>query len=179
MPDRPLEPQDAEELAWGCLFCSTGRETVVISQITDIPEVREAFVVRQAQHRSVKGLRSQILKVIMPGYVFFRAERGLDTYPMLRNGNVIRLLRTGDDWRLRGDDLRFAEWVGKHGGMLGMSRAYHEGERVVIASGPLKEMEGVIQKVDRHNRNGLIIIRFGGKETKVWLPFEYISEDDS
>ena len=113
---------------------------------------------------------------MMPGYVFFRAAPDVNIFAYRRRADVLRVLCNDGSWALRGDDLAFAEQMHAHQGMLGMSKVYHEGEKVVIVSGPLKELEAVIRKVDRHNRNGLVHIAFGGKEIKVWLPFEYVTE---
>ncbi len=172
-------PPDETGLDWGCVFCKTGSENILAEQLKEIAGIREAFAVQQVQHRSERGVRSEIVKIMLPGYVFFLADGTLKPHLLYQNDSVLRLLTYGEAWALRGGDLDFARWMHRHGGLLGLSRAYRVGQRVTIASGPLKELEGVIQKVDRRNRNGLVLIEFCGKQIKVWLAFDYISEEPS
>lgn len=172
MDDEAREDGDA----YGCIFCLTGAEDAVAGQLRLLAEVSEAFVVKKVQHKSEDGVKSHTERVMLPGYVFFRADESADGYRILRSiDSAIRLLTYGSHWALRGDDLTFAKWVFGHDGTLGLSKAYMAGDRVVIESGPLKELEGVIQKVDRHNRNGLVRIEFAGRQINVWLAFELVT----
>lgn len=174
----PAIPLEADNLAWGCVFCETGAEARVSNQLAGMEGIRIAFAVKQMQHRSQRGVRSEVERVMLPGYVFFLAERDMQRYRLLRgNDRILRVLSYREAWALRGEDLAFARWMYAHGGVLEISRARKVGDRVTIIDGPLKELEGVILKVDRHNRNGLVSIQFGGKSTNVWLAFEYIAEE--
>ena len=166
----------AVSMCWGCVFCTTGSEEAVARALRDADDVSAAFAVRQIQHHSEQGVKSTRTRVMMPGYVFFLAEEGAQAFRFQRLDGVIRVLNYDQSWPLAGDDLLFAQKLAVYDGMLGMSKVYKEGERIVIESGPLKDFEGIIQKVDRHNRNGLVSIAFGGKEIKAWLAFEYVAE---
>lgn len=77
-------------------------------------------------------------------------------------------------WQLAGQDERFAKWLFKYDGLLNFSKAYREGERIKIVSGPLKDMEGQIKRIDKRGRSGQVILQFGGISTKVWLGFDLI-----
>ena len=177
MPDE-LEWDDEPGGTYGCLFCRTGTERHVAQRLTQFEGVQNAFAVVQMKHCSHEGVKSMVETVMMPGYVFFYAKPDLETYLIYRNIEpALRLLTYHGAWALQGQDLSFAEWLARSGGMLGVSKVYREGERVVVADGPLKDLQGAICKVDRHNRNGQVEINFGGKRMKVWLAFEYIMED--
>lgn len=169
-------PDGMDSMCWGCLFCTTSSEDSVVRRLRDMDDVHTAFAVKQVQHHSEQGVKSTRVRVIMPGYVFFLAKEDTLVFRFKAIDGVIRVLDHDQSWPLVGDDLFFAQKLGVYDGLLGMSKVYKEGARVVIESGPLKDFEGIIQKVDRHNRNGLVTITFGGKETKVWLAFEYITE---
>lgn len=169
------EPAD---VAYGCLFCRTGTEQRSAARLKQLYGVRDAFAVRQMKHCSRGGVKSMVERIMIPGYVFFLAEPGLETYLIYRNvESALHLLSYHGTWALRGRDLSFAEWLYRSGGMLGVSKVYREGERVVVVDGPLKDLQGSICKVDRHNRNGQVELHFGGKRMKVWLAFEYIMEE--
>ena len=177
MPDTQ-EWGDEPDGMYGCLFCRTGMERYVAQRMTQLDGVTDAFAVAQMKHCSREGVKSMVETIMMPGYVFFIARPDFETYLIYRNIEpALRLLTEHGAWALQGRDLSFAEWLARSGGMLGVSKVYREGERVVVAEGPLKDLQGSICKVDRHNRNGQVEINFGGKRMKVWLAFEYIVED--
>lgn len=45
-------------------------------------------------------------------------------------------------------------------------------------SGPLKDMEGKIRRVDRRGMSGQVVLSFCGKEIPVWLGFEMVGGAD-
>ena len=164
-----------ESLPLGCVFCKTGFEESTARLLRATPLMHRVFVPRKVEHRSQNGVKSTVRKVLFPGYVFFEAEPEWRPPLLLYHADyVLRLLHREGDWHLYGDDEAFARWLLRHDGLLDMSQAYREGTRVVIKSGPLKELEGVITKVDRHNRNGQITVDLFGRKTSVWLAFEII-----
>ena len=112
---------------------------------------------------------------MLPSYVFFRAPRGFVPYPGFPQENVIRILQTDRHvWQLTGADEQFARWLFSYDGLLSFSKAYREGERIRIVSGPLKDMEGSITKIDRRGRSGQVVLSFNGKPVSVWLGFDLL-----
>lgn len=162
--------------AYGCVFCKTGTEDRVAERLRLITGVYQVFVAKQIQHVSRSGQKSNIHKTMIPGYAFFCACTEVETALLSNTDDVLRLLSYEGSWALQGGDLEFVKWLEKHDGMLGMSKVYREGEKIVITEGPLKEMEGTIIRIDRHNRNGQVEIDFCGKKIKAWLAFEYVTE---
>lgn len=161
----------------GCIFCKTGREESAVRLLNATPQMHRAFVPKKVEHHSEKGVKSTVKKVLFPGYVFFQAEETwTPTLAMYHADYILRLLRKDESWQLKGDDEALARWLLAHDGLLDMSKAYQEGARVVIKSGPLKELEGIITKVDRHNRNGMVTLHLFGRKTNVWLAFEWVEE---
>jgi transcriptional antiterminator NusG len=165
--------------AYGCLFCTTGKELVFADCLQKAcPEVK-AIAARQGKYKSVKGHKSRIDTVIMPGYVFFSAPMDTNPFTCFPRDNLIKILTVDKGtWQLSGDDERFAKWLFKYDGLLNFSKAYREGERIRIVSGPLKDMEGQIKRIDKRGRSGQVILRFGGISTKVWLGFDIIEPQD-
>lgn len=145
-------------------------------QLGRLDGLHTAITPKQVQHRSVQGRKFTVEHPLLPGYVFFQANNQLEIGQVKRTDHVLRLLSYQDGWALQGRDLDFAVWIFNHDGLLGMSKVYRTGDRVVITDGPLKELEGTIEKLDRHNRNGLVSLDFDGKRIKVWLAFEYVTE---
>ena len=168
------------QLELGCIFCKTGQEEAAARLLNTTPRMHHAFVPKKVEHRSQKGVRSTTQKVLFPGYVFFQAEPNWHpTLLMYHVDYILRILTKDGSWHLHGDDAQLVQWLIEHDGLLGMSKAYAKGTRVIIKSGPLKELEGIITKVDRHNRNGMVTLDMFGRKTTIWLPFELMeSEED-
>lgn len=180
MPKLPERTGDTRpDCPMGCIFCKSGQEEAAVRLLNATPGMIRAFVPRKVEHRSEKGVKSTVKKVLFPGYVFFQAEENwAPTLTMYYADYILRLLQTAGSWKLKGDDEALARWLLEHDGLLDLSKAYQVGTRVVIKSGPLKELEGVITKVDRHNRNGMVTLGLFGRQTNVWLAFELVKEID-
>lgn len=175
MPEGEEELQSATAL--GCVFCRTGSEEVTARMLNATPHMIRAFVPQKVEHRSEKGVKSTVQKVLFPGYVFFQAEKEWTfSRQKYHVDSVLRLLCKNGSWQLTGEDEAYVRFVLEHNGVLEMSKAYQVGTRVMFKSGPLKELEGIITKVDKHNRNGMVTLNMFGRETSVWLAFEMVEE---
>lgn len=164
------------KLCYGCLFCTTGKERLVSRGIeTACPGVR-TLIARQEKHKTVQGKKIRETVLLLPGYVFFRAECSAEPYATFPREHVLRLLTTGENrqWQLAGEDEKFAAWLFQCDGLLGFSKAYKEQDRIRIVSGPLKDLEGQILRIDRRGRSGQVALEFNGRRVKVWLGFELI-----
>lgn len=161
--------------AYGCLFCTTGKEMAVARTIMTVrPDVR-ATAARQEKHKSEQGRKSKVEAVILPSYVFFEAPEDMASLAWMPATDVIRVLTYEGDWRLAGEDEHFARWLFLYDGLLGFSTAYREGERIRIIGGPLKDMEGHITRIDRRGRSGQVEMRFNSKVVKIWLGFDLVN----
>lgn len=173
--DRRAELCAAEGQAYGCLFCKTRKERAVAEQIERSEPRLRAVVARREKHMTIDGRKSRVEEVLLPGYVFFSVPDDLFPGREIFGENVIRVL--GDverNWRLSGEDARFARWLFRYDGLLRFSDAYCEGNRVRISSGPLKDLEGQIRRVDRRGRSAQVSLEFDNRTIAMWLGFELI-----
>ena len=169
-----LDPA-ANGTAYGCLFCITGREEQIARRIRENCVGVYALTMRKMKYRTSHGEKHGEESLLLSSYVFFRTSRKIDPFSLLPKTDVIRILTSGDgEWRLLGDDERFAKWLFQYDGLLDFSKAYREGDRIKIVSGPLKEMEGMITRIDKRGRSGQVAIDFCGKRILIWLGFELI-----
>jgi hypothetical protein len=49
--------------------------------------------------------------------------------------------------------------------------------RIHIASGPLKDLEGSIVRIDKRNRNAQIALKLQSRIVKAWLGFELLEKE--
>lgn len=161
--------------AYGCAFCVTGKEQLVADRIQSVcPEVH-AVTMRQLKYRTHKGVKFREEAIVLPSYVFFKAPSYAVPVLQFPRQNLIRVLTLDDGrWQLTGEDERFVQWLFQYDGLLGFSQAYREGDQIRIVSGPLKDMEGRVARVDKRGCSGQVVLSFYGKDIPVWLGFELI-----
>lgn len=160
---------------YGCLFCVTGKEELVARNIMRAcPELR-VTAAYQEKFKSVNGVKSTVRAIMLPGYVFFEADEGGEFLSRFPGTGIIRVLTDGDrDWRLKGEDCEFARWLFSNDGLLGFSTACREGDQIRFLSGPLKDMEGMICRVDKRGHSGQVAVKFDGREIRLWLGFHLV-----
>ena len=172
--DNDPTPNDSPALNYGCVFCRTTNEKFVAHTLEEQYPGLKATPLCRARHRSERGRKYTEEQIVLPGYVFFHCDGGV-TPDVFRIQYVLKLLKSHDgEWRLRGNDEAFAQVVFQNNGTLGVSKARRVGDTVRIDSGPLKDLEGQIIRIDKHSRNGLVALKFNDQMWKVWLAFEYM-----
>lgn len=167
--------ENSQDQAYGCCFCLTGKEKLAASHLCKaFPEVK-AITASRLKHKSVQGQKSRIEESLLPGYIFFCAPSDFMPNIFFSNEYILRVLTTDDGiWQLSGEDRRFAQWLFQYNGLLGFSQFYQEGEKIHIISGPLKDMEGQIVRIDKRGCSGQVILKFNGRCVPVWLGFDII-----
>lgn len=165
--------------AYGCLYCRSNMERTVIERMEKwLPNVR-GIVACKEKHKKVNGQKERVTDIFLPGYVFFEAPSEMISHTFYRqpfvSKAVIRVLTDSEgNWQLKGDDEQFALWLFRYAGLLHFSRAYQEGDRIRIVSGPLKDVEGKMIRVDKRGQCGLIQMMFNHTTITTWLGFEMI-----
>ena len=164
--------------AYGCVFCVTGKEQVVAQHMEQTGDDIRAIVARQSKRKTVQGKTNVEEAVLFPGYVFFDAPEDTEITQKFSNRNVLSILtsETGD-WRLYGGDAEVVQWLFSYNGLLTLSEAYQEGDRIRIIAGPLKGLEGQIIRIVKRDRSAQVAIPFCNRVSKVWLGFEIVEKN--
>ena len=101
------EEGEEDQMAYGCLFCMTGREEQVAARIRDGYPAYRAVSLRKMRYRTSHGQRTSEVVQLLPSYVFLKAPAEANPFRELPKNDVIRILTTGDgEWRLRDGDRR-------------------------------------------------------------------------
>lgn len=175
LPDMQMD----DSKSYGCVFCLTGKEEMVAHNIELVcPDVR-ATPIWQVKRKTNKGNTTLERKILFPGYVFIEASPLSNFASLMPRLCVLYLLsRPETGWRLTGNDEKFARWIMSQDGVIQFSKAYEEGERIKILSGPLKDLEGYITRVDKRNQNGQVTLTFDNRTIKAWLGFDLVARLD-
>ncbi len=174
------EGLETADRAFGCVFCMTGAEALAAQKLeaewSAVLKARAVFVLKWHTEQGRKSLRPEVL---YRSYVFFEAPPGFKPAGKLPDP-CLKLLKDEDgDWRLTGNDAWFAGWLLDQDGQIGLSQARKVGDRVQIQSGPLKDVEGSIIKVDARGRSCQVKLEINGRTLCAWLGFELLEDDNA
>ena len=167
----------ATDHAFGCVFCLTGAELLAAQRLeTAWSAVVKARAVSVLKWRTDHGRKSLCPEVLYKRYVFFEAPPEFEPTGRLPDPCLKVLKNEDNDWQLTGHDAWFASWILKQDGRIGLSEARKVGDRIQIQSGPLKDVEGYIVKVDARGRSCQVKLTVNGRELRAWLGFELIDD---
>jgi transcriptional antiterminator NusG len=165
-----------------CVFCETGAEEKV-KELLESKNVKTIASV--AEYKKFVHGRSVIkLRQLIPGYVFLQTDRELDYqfWSSLEKEKYIYYPLQYDDGdkKLHGKDLDFIRVLLSRNGILGISKAVlDKGNFVKIVSGPLKDLEGKIVRMNKKRECAEIEIETFGITIRAWLQYELIANDDT
>ena len=170
-----MATEDNAVVRYGCVFCRSGSEEAVARYIGLLYSPIVAFNVYQEKHKSTNGKRSIIRERILPGYVFFATDKHCPVDLFLSISALLKVLRySNKEWILDGLDAKYAKWIIDNEGIIRVSEAKRVGDKVIFTSGYLKNYYGNIIKIDKHNRNCLTQLAFGGVSYRRWIPFVFV-----
>lgn len=115
-------------------------------------------------------------KIMFPGYLFVKTQNIIKLYEKLRLiPRMTRILGTGKEIvPITKEEERFLVGIGGDELVVEMSKGIIERGKVIITSGPLRDMEGRIKKIDRHKRLAWVEVKMFGREMKVPLGLEIL-----
>ena len=140
----------------------------------------ETILPKQIHHMRVKGQMKDIVRDLLPGYLFLYAQSPIPGPALTSMQDVIRCLRTTDrKYELQGQDEAFTLLLRLKGGTLGKTQVYREGDRVRIRDGAFEGVQAEITRLDRRNHRMKIEIPFAGRKVSTWLEYEMTEPDPS
>ena len=169
-----------------CVSCFENAEQSVVDSIKAI--IQDAVVLvpmlERLEKHNGQWERKQIK--LTPGYVMIYYFGHIPVEKIISLSNVNRVLFyyedkvTGDCrtqskvYELIGEDRRFAEWIYRNNGVIGVSKAVIEnGSFFSVIEGPLKEFCGSIKRLDKHNRKALVRGLFNNNNYEFWMSFDW------
>lgn len=150
--------------AWYVVQVETGRELASCAGMTRACEVEaelgvegsellvECFAPRYCAQFKLHGEWHDEERLLLPGYVVAVTRDPWGLARVLRKvPGLTKILKMGETFApLSEDDRSWIErWTTEGDRAIPMSIAYKEGDRIVVASGPLKGHEAMIVKVKR------------------------------
>jgi transcriptional antiterminator NusG len=159
-----------------CICCEVSKENMVESFLKQMGyNVISALVERTIiENGNIKN----VLRSIIPGYVFFESENLLEIFfwrDICKIEYIYYPLKYADNEKcLRGKDLAFVNWLKVNKGIIKISKVTEIGKKIKILEGPLKNYEGNIIKINKRQKCVAIKLDGEGIENIIWLSYEYI-----
>ena len=126
------------------------------------------------EKKKQNGTWNTLQKVLFPGYIFMITEDVEKLFFHLKTiEGMTKLIGTGQDIiPLKEEEITFLKRFGGEEQIVSMSEGIIEGTQVIITSGPLMGMEGLIQKIDRHKRKAWLDLELFGRMQQVEVGLE-------
>ena len=165
---------------------SSGMEDKVEEQITVMVE-KELYgrcfhPVRQVK-KKIRGEWKELHEKLLPGYVFVTSEDIRELYLKLRHIPAFTKMLGKDEEQFVPLPEHEVEWLERLTGSEGRETevqisqvSISEEDAVTILSGPLKDMEGCVKKIDLHRRIAKVEVDFMNRKTVIHLGIEMVEK---
>jgi transcription termination/antitermination protein NusG len=133
--------------------------------------------------KKIKIKKNKITKDVIlplyPGYIFILGDWDFtDAKNILLVPGVIKFVGgVKNPGRLLDEEKTLILKLTKDG-VINYSKVVNDGSRIKIISGPLKDMEGTIESVDRRKQRAVVRLTLLNRLIKVSLGFEIIESDE-
>ena len=136
--------------------------------------MERCFIPYYEEKKKQNGTWNTLQKVLFPGYIFMITEDVEKLFFHLKTiEGMTKLIGTGQDIiPLKEEEITFLKHFGGEEQIVSMSEGIIEGTQVIITSGPLMGMEGLIQKIDRHKRKAWLDLELFGRMQQVEVGLE-------
>jgi len=167
--DMEVEP----EMKWYAIFVETGQEENFERLINVLypDENIEILIPKRKLIERRQGKVYEITKKLFPGYVLVKTVMNTDVYYKLSGlPRVYGVLKDeSEPVPIRDEEMAVILALTAEGETIGFSEVYKEGERIVVISGPLKGLEGIIERFDARKKRVKVRIQFLGREKRIDL----------
>ena len=136
--------------------------------------MERCFIPYYEEKKKQNGTWNTLQKVLFPGYLFMITEDVEKLFFHLKTiEGMTKLIGTGQDIiPLKEEEITFLQRFGGEDQIVSMSEGIIEGTQVIITSGPLMGMEGLIKKIDRHKRKAWLDLEMFGRMQQVEVGLE-------
>lgn len=175
-------------LKWYAIFVDSGKEEVVQKylKLHFNEQSLKSLVPKRLVPEKKSGIVYNVLKKIFPGYVLIQTEMTNDMFHRIKKALRSFRLVNNRSYYLQDEGVYYSSIDEKeiipilqlmgNGEVVDYSKVYLENSKVIVESGPLKGLEGIIKKVDKHKKRAKISLTFMGVEKTIDVGIEILSK---
>lgn len=159
---------------WYLLKCPEGNETDYMnaySEFIDSGEMEEVLCFQYQRMMRYGGTWHLEKRMALPGHVFVA---GTD---MLVKTNPQGFLKRSSGVSMTPCEPPYLKGLCDNGFLIGISRGVIKNGATVITSGPLKDREALIRRIDRHKRTAKIEIPLAGEKKQITVGLEIYEKE--
>jgi transcriptional antiterminator NusG len=155
-------------MKWYALFVETGQEEKLKQLINTVypdDDIKILIPQRKLKERR-QGKTYEVVKKLFPGYVLINTVMAVDMYYRISKLPMVYsiLKDESEPVPIRDEDMAVILALTSRGDTIGFSEVYKEGDRIVVVDGPLKGLEGIIERFDARKNRIKVCIQFLGNE---------------
>lgn len=135
--------------------------------------------------KKFRGEWRELHEKLLPGYVFITSDCIQELYKELKRVPAFTKLLGKEDEQFISLPAQEVEWLERVMGSLDQNMevqisqvSVSEDDVITILSGPLKDMEGCIKKIDLHRRIAKIEVDFMNRKTVIHLGIEMVGKKE-
>jgi transcriptional antiterminator NusG len=164
---------------WYALFVKTGEEEDMRKYLeTLLPDINMKILIpkRKLQERR-KGKVYEVIRTLLPGYVLVKTEMDVDFYYRLKKlPGLLKILRDeSEPLPIPEHEIAVILALTNQGDVIDFSEIYKEGDRIKVARGPMKGLEGIIESYDHRKKRLKIRLEILGQVKKVDIGAEFVN----
>lgn len=159
-----------KDMSWHVIFVETGFEDEFCRYTDKVKDQRYAginynlLVPKRKIFERKQGMKREVIKTMFPGYVLLETESIHEFFFQSKNSPyMIRFLRNDAYFQeVRKEEIERILMMVDCRGLIEISKAFVENDKVRITDGPLFGREGIIQRIDK--RKGRAKVKFAINE---------------
>lgn len=171
-------------MSWYAICVKTGYEDDFCRYTDIIRDQRYAeieytlLVPKRKIFERKQGIWREVVKTMFPGYVLLETDLIQDFFLHSRNSpHVIRFLRENSHFlEVKKDEIEQILRLADYQGLIEISKAFVENERVRITEGPLLGREGIIKKIDKRKGRAKVKFTINQKVFLIDLGIEFMKK---
>lgn len=166
---------------WYVIWVETGKEHQVRSMIEEqvsFDSYERIVIPEKLIQKKIKGKWQKIQSVLIPGYIFVVAEDITDFARELSGILTFARMLTVDGriTAIYPEEEAILRRLVDKDEVVDISKGIIADDRVIITEGPLKGMEGMIKKIDRHRRTVAIEIEMFDRKVLMNVGLEIVEK---
>lgn len=166
---------------WYAVFVESNKEMLVKQWIKYLFKECNCYsiVPKRKLIERKKGKINEVVRKLFPGYVFIYTDMSVEIYYKLTGiPGVLKILRQDGTYysKINDEEMKPILKLIGNGEIIDYTQIYVEKTKVFVKSGPLKGMEGIIQKIDKRKRRAKILLELMSREKLVDVGIEVIGK---
>lgn len=166
---------------WYAIQVMTGNEhqtATMCRQLINDSVLCDIFYPETEVMKRYHGTWHKEKRPMFPGYLFAITSQPEKLYmEFMRVPKLTKLLGTDRvPVELSQEEMSFLQHILNPEHVAEISVGILEGDKLIVRSGPLKGMEGMVKKINRHKRNAVMIVEMLGRKLEITLGLEVVEK---